>query len=128
MSSQKLSHYEDIRSRVSHPIVDGRRPQPRAHTGLSWILWPISAGGALRNKFEQKLRVSDGWAWAQMSDDERRYSWRPARAWWAAPASNTLDRATVSLPRLMNERMGRDWNRLCGGLPDLATGFVALRG
>ena len=104
MSSKELSHYQDIRSRIGHPIVDAD-----AHNlELTPVFLDFVAdvgGGALRNKFEQKLRVSDGWAWAQMSDDERRYSWRPARAWWAAPASNTLDRATASLPRLMNERM-----------------------
>ena len=104
MPSPVALRSEEIRKRVGHPIVDAD-----AHNlELTPVFLDFVAdigGGDLRDRFERRLRVSDGWAWAQMSDEERRYSWRSARAWWAAPAANTLDRATASLPRLMHERM-----------------------
>ena len=43
--------------------------------------------------------------WYAMSDEERRDTWTACPAWWVHPAANTLDRATVSLPRLLYERM-----------------------
>ena len=43
--------------------------------------------------------------WFTMSAEQRRNEFATAPAWWVMPTENSLDRATASLPRLLNERL-----------------------
>ena len=51
------------------------------------------------------LKYSEKHEWVEMSDEDRRYNWLTAPAWWGMPAKNTYDRATASLPKLLHRRM-----------------------
>jgi predicted TIM-barrel fold metal-dependent hydrolase len=51
------------------------------------------------------FRRQNGLSWYDMSPVERRHHNQLRPAFWAAPAENTLDRATAMLPRLMHERL-----------------------
>jgi len=51
------------------------------------------------------FRRTNSGSWYDMSVAERRHHNQLRPAFWAAPAENTLDRATAMLPRLMHERL-----------------------
>ena len=104
MQNQTSSVSQDIRSKLDHPIIDS--------DGHNLELTPVflefvkaHGGEKLRNEFEQRLKESERTVWMDMSDEQRRYAWLSAPAWWGFPARNTLDRATASLPRLQHRRM-----------------------
>jgi len=59
------------------------------------------------------FRRQNSIGWYEMSPEQRRYHNQLRPAFWAAPAENTLDRATAMLPKLMHERlpeMGIDYS------------------
>jgi len=59
------------------------------------------------------FRRQNSIGWYDMSPEQRRYHNQLRPAFWAAPAENTLDRATAMLPKLMHERlpeMGIDYS------------------
>ena len=49
--------------------------------------------------------VEGGKTWFEMSLAERKEEWLPALPWWFAPTRSALDRATATVPRVLNDRM-----------------------
>ena len=63
-----------------------------------------------------------------MTPEERKENWHPATPWWFAPTTNVLDRATATLPKVLNERMdelGMDYAVL---YTTLGLGFDRIEG
>ena len=63
-----------------------------------------------------------------MTPEERKENWHPATPWWFAPTSNVLDRATATVPKILNERMdelGMDYAVL---YTTLGLGFDRIQG
>ncbi len=102
----------EIRAALGHPIIDA----DGHFLELTPVLWPAFldtarriGGNNVALRFERAgdpthdVAVLD--PWYAMSDEERRDTWTACPAWWVHPTVNTLDRATVSLPRLLYERM-----------------------
>ena len=95
-------------------------------------------GGAdARDKFEEMMQgvpeaASGGGTtnstWFEMTPEERKENWHPATPWWFAPTTNVLDRATATLPKVLNERMdelGMDYAVL---YTTLGLGFDRIEG
>ncbi len=100
MTAIRPSKSRQVRSRLSHPVVDadGHSIEPTPVL-LDYI--ERVGGHGMADRYSRARNVP----WHQMSPEERRDTWTPMPAWWFVPGRNTLDRATASLPRLQYERM-----------------------
>ena len=89
-----------VRAKVGHPIVDidGHviEPAPVLQDYLRQ-----TGGQRLVDRYAAQRSIS----YFDMTPEQRRDTWSATPAWWASPARNTRDLATVSLPRLLHERM-----------------------
>src|SRR5262245_60878129 len=112
MSGDRHQTPEQIRAKLNHPVIDGD-----GH----WVEWdPVFAermrkvgGDMAADGFLAALKVTqDSLA---MSVDERRRRRIAQPAFWSRQASNTLDRATCMMPRLLYER-----------LPEIGTDFAII--
>ena len=104
MVSATPSRSQEIRSKVGHPIIDS--------DGHTLEIGPILldfvekiGGGDIKKQYEEAMRKAWNLRWYEMSAEQRRYEFSTAPAWWVMPTVNSLDRATASIPRLLNERM-----------------------
>src|SRR5262245_63308041 len=112
MSSHTHSTPEEIRSRLGHPVIDGD-----GH----WVEFDPVFAERMRKVGGDK--AADGFLAAMqttrdalgMSVAERRRRRIAQPAFWSRQASNTLDRATAMMPRLLYER-----------LPELGTDFAVV--
>ena len=132
MVTTRSSRSQEIRSKVGHPIIDSD-----GHTlELSPVLsdYVYEQGGAdARDLFEEMMKGSTetgsaGKTWFTMTPEERKENWHPATPWWFAPTSNVLDRATATVPKILNERMdelGMDYAVL---YTTLGLGFDRIQG
>jgi predicted TIM-barrel fold metal-dependent hydrolase len=101
-----------VRSRLSHPVVDADghliETAPVFKPFFLDFVKDIG-GGELAARFEAAGGMDYDETvlrpWGALSDAQRRASWATRPPWWSLPASNTLDRATAHLPRLMYERL-----------------------
>ncbi len=101
MSTQSsTTRSAEIRARLGYPIIDadGHALEPTPIM-LDYI---ERVGG--RDMVERHWKRSLN-AWFDMSPEERRDTWTSAPGWWVAPTRNTLDRATVTLPKLHYQRL-----------------------
>src|SRR5688572_681799 len=87
-----------IRKRLTHPVIDGD-----GHT-LEFIpaffdeLKAVGGSGMVDRFLAYSGNRLSANVWYQQSWDERRDNWTTRNPWWVPPTSNTLDRATVTLP------------------------------
>ena len=49
--------------------------------------------------------LENGKTWFEMTLEEKKEEWVPALPWWALPTRSALDRATATVPRVLNDRM-----------------------
>lgn len=127
MVSTKPSRAQKIRASLDHPIVDA--------DGHVLELSPVIldyvqkyGGTNIRDRFEKQLNPGPGETWFTMTPQQRWEGWNPTTPWWFVPTTNSLDRATATIPRLLNERMdelGLDYAIL---YPTLGLGFERLAG
>ena len=85
-----------IRDRIDHPIVDGDGHVIEV-TSLVIDFVRESAGPEVAEAFLGFVRGAT---------DPHRAGFAKARAFWALPEANTLDRMTATLPKLLYERSG----------------------
>lgn len=104
MTSILPSKSQEIRGNLSHPVIDADGHNLELNPALLDYVNAIG-GKNIRDAFEERLKFSDRNHWVALSDEDRRYNWITAPAWWGMPAKNTLDRATASLPKLLHQRM-----------------------
>ena len=116
----------ELRTRLSHPVIDG---DGHLHEYLPVLMQFLAeAGGTkLRERYMAKLpagsrnfdggvdRIGGPMGWNGLIVPQQRHEWRVTRPpFWGLPA-NTYDRATLGLPKLLNER-----------LPELGIDFTVL--
>jgi predicted TIM-barrel fold metal-dependent hydrolase len=90
-----------IRSRLDHPIIDGDGHVVELGPLLLDYVRQIGGNGIL-SRFRKATDIN---YWMQQPLEHRRQTWTQCLPWWGLPARDTLDRATVHLPRLLYERM-----------------------
>lgn len=105
--SSALSRSVAVKARLDHPVID-----TDVHTvefGPLFEDYIAQYGGAkIVDQFRARFKggFSAGPAdWYNLSDQQRRDHRVHRPAYWVLPAKNTLDLATVSLPRLLAERL-----------------------
>lgn len=62
------------------------------------------AGGDMVDRYRASFGPSI-FNWYEYTPEQRIYHRQPRPPWWASPTAKTLDRATATLPSLLNERM-----------------------
>ena len=102
MTARTPSSAEEIRSRLSHPVVDADGHWLEFGPSIKAGLRKFGGEDAVRGytlfgeQMEQEL---------EMSVAERRHQRIGQQGFWAVPTRNTRDRATAMMPRLLYERM-----------------------
>jgi hypothetical protein len=91
----------EIRSRLSHPIIDSDGHIAEFEPALFDYL-EQEAGSAMADRVRGLVLQP---AWYRATAQERLANRITRPTWWAHPARNTLDRATSSLPRLLHRRL-----------------------
>ena len=102
----------EIRARLPHPVVDADghliETAPVFKPFFLDFVKDIG-GGDMVARFEAAGGMDYDETvlrpWGALSDAQRRATWATRPPWWSLPASNTLDRATAHLPRLLYERL-----------------------
>jgi predicted TIM-barrel fold metal-dependent hydrolase len=101
VSKSGQSHSAAVRARLNHPVIDSDGHTVEFEPAVLQYLKQV--GGSTMVK--RYLAGWDNFGWYRMTPEERRQH-RPTRAdWWVFPAKNTLDRATITLPKLLHERL-----------------------
>lgn len=101
-----------IRERLGHPVIDADGHMVEVFPVMFDYLKQVG-GPDMADRAWKSFRASSSGNWYAMTSEERRFHNEMRPAFWAAPAENTLDRATAMLPRLMHERlpeMGIDYS------------------
>jgi hypothetical protein len=90
-----------VRARLKHPVIDSDGHTVEFEPAVLEYLKQV-AGTTMVKRYQAGWDV---FGWYQMTPQERR-DHRATRAdWWTFPTKNTLDRATLSLPKLLHERL-----------------------
>jgi predicted TIM-barrel fold metal-dependent hydrolase len=101
-----------IREKLDHPVIDADGHMVEVFPLMFDYLKQVG-GPTMSERAWKSFQSSASGNWYGMSVEERRRHNEMRPAFWAAPAENTLDRATAMLPKLMYERlpeMGIDYS------------------
>src|SRR5581483_11063186 len=98
MVQAAVSHSQKIRERLDHPVIDGDGHLIELTPVMMDYLARVG-GRDLADRYERDQLV------LRTTLAERRDRWQTQTAWWGQPMGNTLDRATVMLPRLLHRRL-----------------------
>jgi len=112
MNKKNDSRSSEIRTGLGHPVIDTDGHMVEVFPVLFDYLKQVG-GPEMTERTWASFRRTNSGSWYDMSVEERRHHNQLRPAFWAAPAENTLDRATAMLPRLMHERlpeMGIDYS------------------
>lgn len=104
MSNATASRSSVVRKQFDHPVIDADGHMLEFFPALFDYVKEVG-GPEIRDRVLDRFRHQNSFSWYQMSVDERRRYGQIRPAFWAAPAENTLDRATAMLPQLMRERL-----------------------
>jgi len=100
----KTTKSAQVRARVNHPIVDSDGHMIEFEPDVLDCIKRVG-GAKIVDAYISAIAGSRLFGWDYVTPEER-IDKRIARSpWWGAPAKNTLDRATASLPRLLYERL-----------------------
>ena len=112
MNHSSPSRSREIRKRLDHPVIDTDGHMVEVFSVMFDYLKQVG-GPDMTEQAWASFRRQNSSGWYDMSPEQRRYHNQLRPAFWAAPAENTLDRATAMLPKLMHERlpeMGIDYS------------------
>ena len=113
MVGTKGSRSQQIRSSLKHPIVDADGHMLELTPVLSDYVYQVGGADA-RDLFDKSMEgaaetgnaaLENGKTWFEMTLEEKKEEWAPALPWWAMPTRSALDRATATVPRVLNDRM-----------------------
>ena len=115
-----------LHARLTHPVIDGDGHwiefEPTLLDYLKQVGGPSMVDRYRRSEYSASLQH-----WARMTLEER-YARRALQpSWWAFPTTNSLDRATAMLPRLLYYRMADIGLDFAVVYPTLALFFPAMR-
>jgi predicted TIM-barrel fold metal-dependent hydrolase len=99
----ELTKSAKAHAHLSHPVIDSDGHWIEYLPALTeYIKQVIGSDGADR----YWAAVASYFGNPKLNTAQRRDQRLPVSGWWAVPTKNTLDRATVMLPKLLHERMG----------------------
>jgi predicted TIM-barrel fold metal-dependent hydrolase len=99
----ELTKSAKAHARLSHPVIDSDGHWIEYLPALTeYIKQEIGAQGAERYWAAVAAYFGD----PRLNTAQRYEKRLPAAGWWPIPTKNTLDRATVMLPKLLHDRMG----------------------
>jgi predicted TIM-barrel fold metal-dependent hydrolase len=101
---KELSRSAAIRAQLSHPIIDADGHTAEFEPMLIDYLRETAGANAV-TRFKSSPVGPFSYRWHQLSSQERRAERTVRPLFWVHPTKNTLDRATSSLPKLLNERL-----------------------
>ena len=113
MVTTKGSRSQQIRSKLPHPIVDADGHMLELTPVLSDYVNQVGGADA-RDLFDRTMvgaaetgnaATIGGKTWFEMDLEEKKEAWFSAPPWWAMPTRSALDRATATVPRVLNDRM-----------------------
>ena len=113
MVGTKGSRSQQIRSSLKHPIVDADGHMLELTPVVSDYVYQVGGADA-RDLFDKSMEgaaetgnaaLENGKTWFEMTLEEKKEEWVPALPWWALPTRSALDRATATVPRVLNDRM-----------------------
>jgi len=101
-----------LRASLPHPVIDADghvvETAPVFKPFFEDFVRDI-AGGEMVKRFEKAGGMDFDETvlrpWSRLSWAERRARWTTRPSWWSLPAANSLDRATVHLPKLLHQRL-----------------------
>ena len=109
----RSSRSQQIRSKLPHPIVDADGHMLELTPVLSDYVYQVGGADA-RDLFDRTMvgaaetgnaATIGGKTWFEMDLEEKKEAWFSAPPWWAMPTRSALDRATATVPRVLNDRM-----------------------
>ncbi len=105
MATAKMSDSARIRSKLDHPIVDVDGHVVELTPVILEFITQVG-GGKMAEAYLQAPRIREFYHRGNVARpaEERRDMWSTMGHWWSQPV-DTLDRATVAMPRLLNERL-----------------------
>lgn len=104
MSTQNRLPSAEVRARLKHPVIDADGHMIETFPVLFDFIRQVG-GPQMSERTWAGFRRQNNRGWYDLTPAERRFHHRMRPAFWAAPAENTLDRATAMLPRLMRDRL-----------------------
>jgi predicted TIM-barrel fold metal-dependent hydrolase len=102
MASTRRSEARQLRSRLSHPIIDADGHWLEYAPVMREEFRRIGGDAAVRGLALAGQRIPDALGQTLAERRRRRIG---QEAFWSSPSENVLDRATAMLPRLMYERL-----------------------
>lgn len=119
----KKSKSAAIRERLDYPVIDTDLHTIEFAPALEDYIAKHGGGWAV-DQFRAAINRGFGYLsneWYDLTPEERarRRAVRPP--WWALPTKNTLDLATVSLPRLLHERIAESGTDYAILFPNVST-------
>lgn len=104
MATATLSRSARIRQKLGHPVIDADGHMIEVLPVMFDYLKQVG-GPDMADRAWKTFQGGSIGSWYDMTPEQRRYHNALRPAFWAAPAANTLDRATAMLPKLMHERL-----------------------
>lgn len=104
MSTKKLTRSAQIRARLNHPVIDADGHMVEIFP-LMFDYMKQVGGPDMADRAWKSFQGDTSGGWYRKTPEQRRFHNEIRPAFWAAPAENTLDRATAMLPKLMYERL-----------------------
>ncbi len=104
MNPSSESRSSRLRARLNHPVIDTDAHMVEIFPLMFDYLKQVG-GPEMTDLAWANFRRQNSKSWYDMTPEQRQYHNQMRPAFWAAPAENTLDRATAMLPRLMHERL-----------------------
>jgi predicted TIM-barrel fold metal-dependent hydrolase len=102
MQFKRSDAVDEIKSRLDHPVIDGDGHLIEYIPIVRDFVVEI-AGEEVAKRFDMMVQGSA--LMRQVPLESKRGLGMTRMAWWGVPTSNTLDRATAMMPRLMYERL-----------------------
>ncbi|MBI3743876.1 MAG: amidohydrolase family protein [Chloroflexi bacterium] len=130
MTKSSTATSASIRAKLKHPVIDADGHLLEMGPVLVEYLRQIG-GQAVADRFlrtenaSNELLLGRG-RWHDLTPQQRRAAGLTPPAWWSFPTRNTVDRASVSLPRLLRSRMddlGLDFSVL---YPTMGMGLAGI--
>ena len=117
-----------LRAGLSHPVIDTDLHTVEFLPVLEDYIDKVG-GAAAVDQFRGAITLGryKSKNWYGFSEAERRDRHATRPPWWTLPSQNTLDLATVSLPRLLHERLDEQGTDFAVLYPNIAT-FAVLIG
>jgi predicted TIM-barrel fold metal-dependent hydrolase len=109
-----------IREQLGYPIIDTDVHTQEFEPAVLDYLEQV-AGSAIVERFKEHLPGASRFKWYKQTWEER-FAYRTNRPnWWGRPTKNTLNLATISLPKLLHERLQEAGTDFAVVYPNLAT-------